>query len=270
MKDKKIKTNLNHFGCNWGLGSPEVQEKIKHTNIIRYGYEKALKNEEVKEKLKETNLKRYGVENPMQLTKCKEKLKETMIKRYGYSCTMHIPEIRKRIEETNLKRYNCRSSLGSNKIRRKSIQTKFKNNSVPTSIQQIYICNLYNGLLNYPCSYYNLDICFDNLDIEYDGSGHELTVTLGKINKHDFDVKQIIRDKIVKSYGYKIIRYISNTDKLPEDNVLLNILNYSRNYFESTNHTWIEWYFDENKYRNAENMNGYYYNFGLLKKIKAA
>ena len=100
------------------------------------------------------------------------------------------------------------------------------------------------------------------------GGGHQLSVLCGNISQHDFNVKQIVRDKIVKSNGYKIIRLISKSDKIPSDEVLLHILDLSKKYFNSTSHTWIEWYFDESKFRDADNMLGSYFDFGKLRNIR--
>lgn len=198
-----------------------------------------------------------------------EKARNTMIERYGTYNTMEISEIRKKIEETNLKRYGSKCTFGCPEIYKKGIESKYENGTIATSKQQAYICNLYDGTLNSPCSHYNLDIALDDIDIEYDGKGHDLSVTLGNISRHDFDVKQIVRDKIVKSKGYKIVRFISHTDKLPTDEILLQILNKSKTYFSTTSHTWVEWYFDENKFRDAEHMDGEYFNFGKLKKVQS-
>ena len=181
---------------------------------------------------------------------------------------MDIPGIREKIAITNLERYGHKCSLGNTDVYAKGLQTKYKNGTIATSTQQEYICNLYNGTLNFPCSHYNLDIVLDNIDIEYDGGGHQLSVELGNISQHDFDVKQTVRDKIVKSNGYKIIRLISKSDNLPSDKVLLHILDLSKEYFNSTSHTWVEWYFDENKYRNADNIQGVYFDFGVLRNIR--
>lgn len=268
IKEKTKKTNQKRYGVDWCMGNKDIQEKRRETYISKYGCEWATQNEQVKEKTKNTNIKRYGVESPTMTPEVKRKMKNTMLERYGSETVMHIPEFREKISKTNLERYGSKYTFGSKEIYDKGIDTKYKNGTVATSIQQKYICDLYSGILNYPCSNYNLDIVVDDINIEYDGGGHELSVELNKISKHDFDVKQIIRDKIVKSNGYKIIRFISKSDKLPSDNILLHILDLSKTYFNTTNHTWIEWYFDDNKIRNADNKNGEFFDFGALRKIK--
>lgn len=270
IKEKIKATNQEKFGVDWCMSSKECQEKRKNTNIRRYGHEWANQNDEIKNKTIRTNLEKYGVPSPSMVDEFKEKQKNTMLKRYGAEHSMQVPSIREKIEFTNFKKYGHKCSLGSKEVYEKGLNTKYKNGNVATSSQQEYICNLYNGELNYPCANYNLDILLDNLDIEYDGGGHSLSVELGKVSQHDFNIKQIIRDKTVKSFGYKIIRFISNTDKLPSDDILLELLNLSKEYFLSTNHTWIEWYFDSNTYRNADNLDGSFFDFGLLKRIKTA
>lgn len=247
-----------------------VKKKRKNTNIERYGYEWANQNEDVRNKTIQTNLEKYGVSSPSMVDEFKEKQKQTMMQKYGAEHPMRVPSIREKIESTNLEKYGHRCALGSKEVYEKALKTKYKNGNVATSTQQEYICNLYNGTLNYPCSNYSLDIVLDNIDIEYDGGGHTLSVELGNISQHDFDVKQIVRDKTVKSFGYKIIRFISDTDRLPSDDTLLEVLDLSKKYFLSTNHSWIEWYFDKNTYRNADNLNGTFFDFGILKKVKSA
>lgn len=267
VKEKIKKLNLERYGVEWCMENKEIQEKRKNTFLEKYGFEWAIQNDEIQNKKKMTNLKKYGFDNPAMNKKVIEKQKKTMIDKYGVDNPMHSPEIKSKIQSTNLKRYNCISPFGSKEVIEKSRMSQFKNNTAPISIQQKYICNLYHGILNYPCSNFSLDIIKDNIDIEYDGKGHNLSVILGNISQEGFLRKTIIRDKIVKSYGYKIMKLISSTDKLPSDEILLYILNFTKEYFEKTTHTWFEWYFDENKYKNAEHKDGKYFNFGELKRI---
>lgn len=268
VKEKAMKTNMEKRGVKWCMQSEECKEKRKITCIERYRFESPMQSNEVKEKANRTNLEKYGYVNPCMNKNVKKKFKETMIKKYGYDNSMKIPEIREKVFKTNIERYRSISPFGCSDIFAKGMKTKYKNGNIPTSSQQEYICNLYNGTLNYPCSKYNLDIFLDNIDIEYDGKGHTLSVELGNISQNDFDVKQIIRDKIVKSKGYKIIRLISKSDRIPSDEILLHILEMSKEYFNSTSHTWFEWYFDENKFCNADNMQGSYFDFGELRNVR--
>lgn len=268
VKEKIKKTNRERYGVDWYSSNKDWKQKVIKTNIEKYGCEWSTQSESVRYKTIQTNLQKYGVESPSQLKEFQDKAKNTMIERYGTNVSMHIPEIREKIEATNLERYGSKSTFGCSEIYSKGLETKYRNGTTATSRQQFYLCNLFNGTLNLPCSRYSLDIALEDIDIEYDGKGHQLSVDLGNISQHDFNVKQIVRDKIVKSNGYKIIRFISRTDRLPSDEILLHILKLSKNYFNSTSHTWIEWYFDENKFRNAENIEGSFFEFGKLRNIR--
>lgn len=84
-----------------------------------------------------------------------------------------------------------------------------------------------------------------------------------------FNNNEIIRDKNIKQNGYKLMKIISSKDRLPSDEILLHIFNFSKTYFRQyPNHSWIEWYLDKGIYRNAENKEGVPFNFGELRRIK--
>lgn len=153
-------------------------------------------------------------------------------------------------------------------IREKIHQSYYDNQSLPASYQQKYICHLYNMKLNYPIKYYNVDMCdIDNkLICEYDGGGHKLSVKLGSMSEEEFNQKEIVRNNIIKREGYKIFRIISSKDKLPNDDILLEILREAKKYFkEYPNHSWMEFNIDNNCIRNAEHKNGIPFNFGKIK-----
>ena len=123
--------------------------------------------------------------------------------------------------------------------------------------------------MNFPISRFSADICFVNekLDIEVDFGGHNLSVKLGQLTQEEFDRKELIRDKVIKSKGYKIIRIKSKSDLLPSDSILLQMLNDARNYFSTTQHSWCIFDIDKSLLFNAENKNGIPYNYGSLRTI---
>lgn len=246
VKNRAIKTNIEKYGVSNAMKSIEIHNKAKNTLIERYGVDNPTKSNEIHQKMVNTLIDNYGVDNPLKSPEIKEKFKASLVEKYGVDCVSKIPGVLE-----------------------KSKKTLYKNGTCKTSTQQEYICNLYNGTLNYPLKKYNFDILVDgNIDVEYDGGGHNLDVKLGNISESDFKQKEIIRNNIIKREGYFIIRLISKTDKLPSDDVLLHILDFSKNYFNTTNHTWIEWNFDDNLLYNAENKQGTFYDFGELKYIK--
>lgn len=221
------------------------------------------------------------------------KHKEIMLEKYGYECTMQVPEIRDKVYETNNKKYGCNSPYGNPMVIEKAKRTNLerygyenamqspaffqkwleKNGSefVKSSKQQRYLCDLYNGVLNYPIQHFSLDIYIpeDKLDIEFDGSGHKLCIKLGRMTEEEFYRKELIRGQIIKKEGYNQMRIISTKDLLPSNQVLLQMLNETKRYFsEYPNHSWIEYDIDNFIVRNAEYKDGVQYNYGKLRKIK--
>lgn len=62
---------------------------------------------------------------------------------------------------------------------------------------------------------------------------------------------------------------ISATDFLPSDEILLQMLDYTKQYFSDyPNHSWIEFNIDSSTVRNAEQKEGSFFNYGDLRKIK--
>ena len=73
--------------------------------------------------------------------------------------------------------------------------------------------------------------------MEYDGTGHRMSVKMGQITNEEFDKKESIREKEIINSGYKIVRisYMNKLDSLPNDKVLLGILERAYLYFNSCN-----------------------------------
>jgi hypothetical protein len=113
---------------------------------------------------------------------------EVMIEKYGYKTAMEISEFKEKTFNTNLERYGCKLPPGSPDIQKKIAQSFYNNSSQKSSKQQRYICNLYDGILNFPIKYYNVDIYLkdDNLICEYDGGGHFLNIISGRETDEEF------------------------------------------------------------------------------------
>lgn len=223
-------------------------------------------------KIEDVNLKKYGVKSALQVDTVKEKIKNTLTERYGVDNAAKSEILKEKARLTNLERYGVLYPSQSSEVRVKVNEAYYKNSTQKASKQQLYLCGLYNGELNYPTKYYSADICFpeENLIIEYDGSGHELNVKFGKITKEEHLQKEITRFSILKREGYKQIHIISKTDKLPTDSILLQMLSMAREYFNTTAHTWVNFDIDNSKIVNAENkeVGGIFFDYGKLHKIK--
>jgi len=112
-----------------------------------------------------------------------------------------------------------------------------------------------------------LDIAFpkDKIFCEYDGSGHALSVKMGDLTQDEFNNKEKRRKYFLLSKGWKEVRIISLNDKLPSDEVLLEMLNYAKEYINS-GHTWIKFDIDNSKVICSQYEK--YYDFGKLRRIK--
>lgn len=260
----------------YGVDNISKLESIKkqkaETQFKNYGYSYNLQNPNIKNKVIKSLINKWGVKYPMQSPLFKEK----MVELYNADNPMKIEEIKNKIQQTNILKYGNISPMSSKDVQEKTKKTMYKNGTVATSSQQraiydVYKVNFSQAELNYPIGKsYSGDIVIDNLDIEIDYGGHNLTVKKGQISQEEFDYKQMIRDKIVKSEGYKIVRIIADkTRAIPSDSKLLEILDYARNFFkDNPERSWIEFDIDNSTVRNALCKNNpEHYDFGELRKL---
>lgn len=205
--------------------------KAKEGNIIKYGTSSYMGTQEGKKRYKETCLKKYGVENIMQSKKHMEsalkKTKQTSIELYGAYPASKSESIKNKIKST---------FVSSHKV-----------GDIPASKNQIHLCNLYHGILNFPTKYYFLDILLENnIYCEYDGSGHNLNVILGRLTQEEFDRKEIIRYKTLKASGLKMFKIIHKGKKLPNDKKLLHIKQLATQLLSTTDNNWVVFDIDNN------------------------
>ena len=194
-------------------------------------------------KMKLDCLVKYGVENPMQSQEIKDKIVKTNMERYGFSSATQSPEIKEKIR-----------------------QTFYKNGTTPCSRQQEYIHNIIGGQLNYPVKSSSLDIAFPDemIYLEYDGSGHKMSVMFSTFTEEEFTNKERNRTYGLLRSGWKEIRIISENDYLPSDQIILEMLFYARTYLQ--NHHYIKFDIDNNKIINSQGE--FDNNYGELRKIK--
>ena len=268
--EKSKQTQLNKYGVENYTKTDECQEKMKKTMLERYGVEHCSQSDLIKEKIKNTNLERYGAISFIGTDEYKKKFKETCLKKYGVDNFVKSDVIKEKKRKTNLKRYGVENVSSYKDFKEKRRKTFYENQTTISSIQQRHINNLYNAVLNYPIKYYNADICLleEQICIEYDGSGHDLTVKKGNMTQEEFDQKEMTRFYVIKRAGYKQIRIVSPKDYLPSDEILLQMLEQAKEYFNTTTHTWVEYNIDTSLMHNAENKEGVFFDFGDLRKIK--
>lgn len=268
----KIILNGGYYCCNKCF-----YNKVIVTNRTKYGCDNVMQDKDIYLKQSKSLEQKYGVSTPLKNNEIKNKVESTMMKKFGAKCSFMSKDLQAKIRESLVKKYGVEFPTKSPEVRKRVANTLYKNSTTPTSRQQLYIYNLYyinndnRPYLNYPISYYNADICFpdEKLNIEVDFGGHNLVVKLGQLTQEEFNRKEIIRNNVIKKEGYKQMRIISENDKLPSDQILLQMLQDARNYFsEYPNHSWIEFNISTSSIRNAENKNGTPYDFGTLRKIK--
>lgn len=265
---KQKQTNMLRYGVEHAAQNADIKEKAKQTCIEKYGVKAATCNAQIREKVRKTTIERYGKEGVTTLPEFEEKRKATNLNKYGVEYVLQSKTVQEKSRQTMLNKYGVENCMQNKSIREKAQQTLYCNQSQQVSAQQLYLHELYQGELNYPCSYYSLDIYLPryNLDIEYNGGGHTLQVKLGDITEEEFNQKEIIRSVQLKRQGVNQFTIISRKDWLPSDSILLRMLQDTISYLSSTNHHWVEFDIDNGTKRNATGM--YSYNFGELRKIK--
>lgn len=195
-------------------------------------------------KVKESNLEKYGVEFPFQSKKIREKQKETMINNYGVDNPGAVPEIYEKITQTNMKRYGVKSPSQVKEFQEKAtenmLKTMYANGAMQTSSQQKHLYDLLGGELNYPVSRTSLDIAFPNemIYIEYNGGGHYVWPKFNGVSDEELFKKEMNRYSYLKSKGWKLIRIICKSDKLYDDDKMIELINQSKSYL--SNYNWVE------------------------------
>ena len=119
-------------------------------------------------------------------------------------------------------------------IKNKALDSFQFNGTGPCSRAQKYIHFLIGGVLNKHICNSLVDICFEEekIVIEYDGGGHflgELMVNKDRsISKESLLYEKEREDKIINN-RYKMIRFIATKDRIPSDEVILNLVDEFKN-----------------------------------------
>lgn len=247
VREKTKQTNLERYGVEYSFQSEEVKEKIRKTNIERYGVECGGQSEDAKEKRKQTCLEKYGVEYTSQVQEVKEKMKQSWIDKYGIDNPMKSLEIKEKMHQTCLKKYGVDYYVQTDEFKQKQLEKFMKDGTlVPYSKQQKQICDFVHGTLNY----FNIGYFFDialvdkRINIEYDGSGHDIPLKYNKLTEEEFYEMQQLRDKRVMAIGWKILRIICPRDKLPKQDIFESQISDNLHILETTDKNYIELIWD--------------------------
>jgi very-short-patch-repair endonuclease len=269
--EKRMKTNLERYGSKSPMGNIDILEKAKNKSREKFGKDYYMQTKEYKERVINTNLNKYGTEYTFQSEEIKEKIKQSNLEKYGYENPSQSPIIKEKVKNTHLKRYGVEIFSQDPEKQRKSLikakVTMYKNQTAPSSMQQRYLCNVVGGELNYPVGICSLDIAFPNekIYLEYDGSGHELSVKFGTVTKKEIKEKEINRFYFLRKNGWRSIRIISKKDLLPSEEKIIEMFKLGKKLLK--NRSWVEFNIDtstvktskgELKYNFGELINRYY------------
>lgn len=244
---KRLESCLEKYGVDNPAKLDFVKDKMKKTNMERYGYENAFQNKEIQEKMKNTMVKNYGVEYPMQSKEILKRSEQTCLEKYGNKCYLGSEEATEKMKKICLEKYGVEYMIASeemqNKIKgifrekygveyplqsdeilKKTHETMYNSGTVFTSAGQARAAELYGCELNTPIGVYFADFYFPEYKIvgEYDGSGHDMQVTLGHCTREEFEQKELRREKYMIENGYKTFRIINpHEQKISDEEYLL-------------------------------------------------
>ena len=272
VKEKIKDTNLERHGAENPFGSKEIQDKIKGTWQKNYG--EGIINpgqaQVVKDKIKATWQENYGenIENPFQAESVKEKLKQTWQKNYGEGIInpFQAESVKEKSKQTMLNNHGVEYASQNRELLNKALDSFQFNGTGPCSRAQQYINYILNGTLNKRICGSLVDIYIEkeNIIIEHDGSGHFLG---DMINGNKTPSKEALlrekerEDKIINN-GYRMIRFIATKDRIPSDEVILNLIE----GFKNSDFKVIRINFEENTI-NRDYEEKWYCNFGKLRNI---
>lgn len=211
-------------------------KKAKQSFKNRYGVDWISQDTEIKRKQTQTMIIKYGVEKYSQLPECKEKIKQTCLKKYGKEYYSQTKEYHENKMKHDLEKYGVPYHTQAPEVKQKILAAFESNDTVKTSKPQM---ELYEKLkeiygeceLNKGCVYYSLDCVIAvngvKIDIEFDGEYWH----------RNREQQDYVRDKFIKSQGYKIIR-IKGNRQIPNDNVLIEaidtLINTNRKFIKLT------------------------------------
>ena len=232
VKEKIKQTNLEHHGCENVMQNKEIQDKAKDTNLGRYGAENPFGSKEIQDKIKNTWQKNYGenIINPFQAESVKEKSQQTWQKNYGEGIInpFQAESVKEKSKQTMLNNHGVENPMQNEEIKNKALNSFQFNHTGPSSRAQQYINYILNGTLNkHICgSLADIYIKKENIIIEHDGGGHFLGDIMNgsRIPSKEALLREKEREDKIINNGYRMIRFIATKDRIPSDEVILNLI----------------------------------------------
>lgn len=233
VRAKQKATCLKKYGVLHPTENKDIMAKMKRNNFEKYGIEWACMSDEANKKRISTNLKRYGCKYASSSKQTQSKRKNTFRKKYGCDNPYQNSEIKEKIKETCLARYGVENAMKSDLIISKVRTSLYNNRTCTSSKEQLKLCGLLDGELNYPLERYSIDIFLpsENIAIEYDGGGHKNSVVFGE-EESVFISRESLKNEVIKKHGYKLIRILNPLDKQYKDSEYLKAINKCKTVLE--------------------------------------
>lgn len=251
---RKYKCYCDTPNKKWDACPKCIPQKRKMVVLEKYGVENVMYLDEYKQKVADTNMAKYGVKVGLMNPEIRQKQINTNIKKYGVPYAIAAKQTRDKIEKSFKERYNVINPSQIDDVMNKIQQTRYKNDLQASSKQQRYLCDIIGGELNFPFKRRYIDIALveDKIAIEYNGGGHNLAVKLGELSEKEFIRNENFRKKTLFENDWKLIEFISPTNKVLCADSIKNIMKLCIDLFNNHNKHYIKIYIDEDKIVNSD------------------
>lgn len=215
---------------------PGVSDKVRNTFIEKYGVANIALLDSTKEKVKETNIRKFGTDSYTKTEEYQHRVKNTSLEKYGVEHFTQNKDVIAKRKFTNIERYGVEFPIQNKEILQKSIDSRYQHGTFTCSKQQYQLHQSIGGELNYPFENFVIDVAFpdERIAVEWDGSGHDLSVRLGKLTPEQFARNENYRNIVLFQKDWKIIRFISQSDVFPSN--ISKIFSYCISYIHNGGH----------------------------------
>ena len=266
VKEKIKQTNLERHGCEYPMQNTAIRNKANATCQEKYGGNSSMCSEEIQNKAKATCQEKYGGNSAMCSEEIQNKSKTTCLLHWGVNNPFQSYEIKEKIKATNLEKHGAENPMQCDEIKNKVLDSFQFNGTGPCSRQQKYIHFLIGGTLNKRVCNSLADIYMEkeNIIIEHDGRGHFLgdIINGNKTPTKEALLREKEREDKIISNGYRMIRFIATKDRIPSDEVILNLIE----GFKNSDFKVIRINFEEGTIEKDYNEKSHY-DFGELRRI---
>ncbi len=225
FNQKQRETCIKKYGVEYALQNKDILAKKDEKCRELYGNPSVLLNEEIANKKAKTCFRIYGCKIPTQNIEIQEKVKRTNIEKYGVEYASQSPTVKEKMRRTLRERYGVDYVLQYPEFAHKaaiSIQKTLKEHgNICTSKAQFAIYELCKSIYGESNVELNKLLSSFALDVELSYKGQLIDIEYDGTHWHTDEQKDKKRDEIIKSYGYKVLRFRGKKEP-PSEDVLIN------------------------------------------------